>query len=279
MTLFRSIFFLLITPFALCAQILEIDELQTFEERLQSVDPSVLVLFDVDDTLIFPKDAILKNANIKACIKLYDECCKELLCDIVKKDLDYLSSVVFAQAKFELVNDRSVALVQSLQQRGIPTIAFTAASTEKYGVIESMAEWRFAQLKTLGFDFRKAFGPLAYLRFDELMEGGPPLFFGGILFSASLPKGEILVKFLERLNCRFSKIILLDDRRSFLESVDLALSEKGIAFEGYLYHEAKNIACPLNIHVAKRQIITLIKEEKWLSDEEVMRSLQEEGSL
>lgn len=261
--MFRSLFLFFLVPIFSFAEIIEIDHLEKFEERVQSVDSSVLVLFDVDDTLIAPKDVILKKCNKKILHKLIKD--TAFIHHLDKKHIEHFMSIVFAQMQFEHVNIKSVEVLNSLQKRGVPTLAFTAAKTGKFGVVEDLSKWRFDQLQALGFDFRKTFGS-AVMKFTE--ERGAPLLFGGILFASEYPKGEILVKFLDRINYRFSRILLLDDNQEFLKSVEEALKIKGIPFEGYLYHEEILKTFLVDFSLAKKQMEVLIKEKRWISDAE-----------
>lgn len=265
----RSILFcIFLAPILGFTQIYEIDDLASFEERLteKDVDSSVLVLFDVDETLITPKDAILKKCNANIAQKLLRE--YHISYDIDFKSFEYFLSIIFAAAQFELVNDKSVALVYDLQERGIPTLAFTAAGTGKFGIIEKLENWRFDQLKNLGLDFQSFLGPLC-LHWDAQYPEKAPLFFRGILFSSNQPKGIVLAEFLQKIKGNFSKIIMIDDKSKFLESVERSSQKENIPFEGYLYHEYCKYPCPIDLEVAQYQFKTLIEEERWLSDKEV----------
>lgn len=265
--MFRRFFLIFVLfPYVLFGEIFEIKDLSFFEKRLESVDSSVLILFDVDDTLISPKDMLLKRCNTKLIYKLLVE--HGSFCDLRKPRHEYLLSIILAQAEFELVNPKSIELIQNLQSRRIPTFAFTAAPAGQLGKIDNLAQWRFDQLKHRGLDFQSFLGSDVCIEWEKKLNQKTPVFFKGILFASFRPKGEVLLEFLKKLDCKFSKIFLLDDRREYLESVDCVLKKNQIPFEGYLYQEAISRSYPVDDKIARKQIQTLLKEEKWLSDEE-----------
>lgn len=116
MRIFLSIFF------AVClllgrahAVIVEAKTLDPFAQALEQIDQHTLVLFDVDDTLIISKDAILRR---KECRQLQ----KEILGDAWGPQL---FSQLLATMEYEVVDPKVVPLIHSLQKRHIRTIAFT----------------------------------------------------------------------------------------------------------------------------------------------------------
>ena len=63
----------------------------------------------------------------------------------------------------------------------------------------------------------------------------PAFFYEGIIFCSGYGKGPVLKRFLEITGLRPSTIIMIDDKRSYLESVEAICRVAGIEFIGLRY--------------------------------------------
>lgn len=257
--------------FALClfcslsADIIHIDDLKDAEQELLQLDQDALVLFDVDYTLLIPNDTILRPCG--------QELVKRLKSEIVEKDLDeYLHSQVLLQAKSSLVDEASPLLIRHLQERGIRTIALTAAPAGKWGVIESMADWRINELKEFHFDFSSAFPSVHFLEFPKKSDKEfHPVFKSGVLFSSKHPKGDVLKQFLDAMEWYPTKVLFIDDRIAYLLSVEKVVNEMGIDFTGFHYTAAEILPDKVDEKLAEFQFRYLAEHGEWLSDEEAKK--------
>lgn len=102
----------------LSAFIVDAHNLEPFEKAIENIDQHCLVLLDVDETLICSKDMILRPRAIK----IWNKHAEEIL---ENYDSDYFLGQVLATMEYELVDPSIVAIISSLQQRNIKTIAFT----------------------------------------------------------------------------------------------------------------------------------------------------------
>ena len=89
------------------------------------------------------------------------------------------------------------------------------------------------------------------------------------LIGEGFHKGEALKAFLNYTDLQFEKILFVDDKREYLESVAKFAREASIEFLGIEYTAVEDSKIePLNKERVKLQLDVLEKEYKWLSDEE-----------
>lgn len=269
----KKILFALFTAYQFLAQlnavIIEVPNLNQFEEFLEAVDPQSLVLFDVDETLLVPKDLIL-NPNVRELLNKY---AKETIENpkIVppgKYKDNYFIGQVLSKIEYEVVDPKVVEIIHSLQYRNIKTIAFTRMSVGPLGIIPSLENWRLEHLEKHHFDFSTAFPQFEEIWIHVLRTGIPSLFKKGMLCANKQDKGPVFIAFLEAIQWRPSKVIFIDNRFDYLKSVETALEGTGIEFIGFHYKEVENRTLIVNEHIAKFQLLHLAQTGEWLSDQE-----------
>lgn len=251
----------------------QLTELAPLEEEWERLTSDALVLFDVDFTLLTPRDEILRHAGLKLVRKLIVEIL-ENPATLEKYPDGYLHSRLLSAAQVSPVDEKFVALIHRLQEREIPAIAFTGAPSGKLGVIESLADHRIEQLKNNGFDFRSAFPDAGMITFPKqpTLEFSP-VFKSGVLFASKHPKGEILKQFLDSIQWYPKKIVMVDNSIEKLRSAKQAMDEKGIQFVGFHYVAAEKLPSQLDESLAQFQFEYLAEKGEWLSDEEAKNLL------
>ena len=253
---FIYIFIILLNSLS-AGEIITTNDFALIEEKATVLDQDSLVLFDVDATLIVPNDAILKPKG--------KELFKRLIAGYTDRDL---FREIRMKAPHTLVDDRSISLVQKLQQNKIPVLAFTAAPSVVQGV-EQPGVWRVDELQRYGFDFSPAFPNLDFLEFPKnANQQHFPLFKSGVLYSSFHSKGDILIAFLQQLELKPRKVIFVDDELEHVQSVVARLDKQGIPCIGIHYTAADETPCDLNFEQALFQINYFIKNNVWLGDEE-----------
>ena len=248
--------FLAITFSSLHArEIVTTNRFADIEELTSQLDCNSLVLFDVDGTLIAPEDAILKPHRhylFKRLIEGHPE--RDLFRDI------------HLQAPHSLVDTASISLIQQLQEKGIPTLAFTAAPS-KASYPGELGDWRIHELLRFGFDFRSAFPDHPILHIPKAPDQiFPPLFKSGILFSSLHSKGDILIHFLQKVGFTPNRVIFIDDFIEYIHSVGDALDQMEIEFIGVHYTASQEVPSHLNLELARFQISYFLENEIWLDD-------------
>ena len=252
------------------ASINEIHNLDQFEAELESADKNVLVILDVDNTLLVPNDS------------LFRPCCEHVLRRLLqmvnlggRSRADYLESQCLLDMKIDLVDPKMPGIIKNAQQKGIKCMALTAMKSGTVGAISSMEDWRYDQLKEKDFDFSISFSPNTYLLLDEYdSDQFLPTFKHGVLTSGKYAKGKVLASFLERLEFRPSKIIFIDDNLQCLQSVENEMKKLGIECSAYHYLAVNALPCTFDIDLIKFQCQYLLTHERWLSDEEARSIMQ-----
>lgn len=262
------------------ARIIEAPNLTSFEKELGEVNQDTFVLFDVDETLFTPKDLILNpyvrrswNSYAKETIKN-----PEIVGLRHAQDGDHFFGQVLSTIEYKVVDLKLVEIISSLQQKNIKTIAFTKMRTGTIGVIHSMEDWRLGHLKRHQFDFSQAFPQYQEMQIE--VQGSTPaaLFKNGLLCANGQDKGPVLVAFLAKINWKPAKILFLDDRLDYLESVEASLKGTGIEFIGFHYRQAESFPRTVNEDLAKFQLMHLAKTGVWLGDQEASTRLWKIGA-
>jgi len=253
----------------LSAAIIHAPHLDVLEKQISHLDENALVVFDVDCTLIIPNDRILAP------------CGKKHLEKFVKKhqnlpqDRQELMKSIVISGKASLVEKDIVRILTQLKQRKIKTIALTAIPPGKLGVIPNVEEWRVNQLASFGIDFSWSFPELDAFRLD-CFNGKPPAFKQGILFSGNHSKGSVLCAFLDTIHWKPSNVFFIDDRLSYIHSVENELAKENIAHTSFHYTAALDQPNKLNKKLANFQLENLLQKGTWLSDEMVIRLKDEQ---
>jgi len=258
------------------ALIIDAPNLHLFEKTVKDIDQQSLVLFDVDDTLIVPKDLILRL------------CAWDDLNDYIMEALEnpevvapekykgvYFLGQILSRMEFELVEPNIVSIIHSLQSRNIKAIALTKMRIGSYGVISSMEDWRIEHLKRLHIDFSLAFPQVSEIKINDLGFGPRALFKQGLLCANKLDKGPALTAFLNNIGWMPAKVIFIDNRFDYLRSVEESLQGTGIEFLGFYYTAVENRPCFVNEKLAKFQFLHLVKTGIWLGDMEALKLMKE----
>ncbi len=271
--------FLTFCIFSLHSEIIHVTTLDEFSQECQTLDSDCLVLFDVDGTLIIPKDKILKPQAEQHLHDIVSKAWKYKHSDSeARHDKCKLYSTVMKTMKFDLVDQEFPKLIEELQKKNVKTLGLTAMGTGPYCLLESREEWRFEQLKDFGIEFRPSFPSLPKFYFLEFSsENGYPGYYKGIIFSSDIPKGIILATFLENMKWKPKKIIFIDDILSFVTSVDQEVAKLQIPFKGFHYRNAYQEPSEIDEEIVLFQIDYLLHESKWLSDSEAEILVQKKG--
>lgn len=243
----------------------QVDSYNPIIQELNKADQETLVVFDVDYVLLVPKDLIARPAARELRHALFPKIEKE----VGKDKFMYLSSILRAQGGSELVDARLSDLIKELQARSAKVIALTAQGYGPFGIIKDEGALRVEELKKLGLDFREAFPSLeSFILNIPSPKNQPPLYREGIIFTDRSSKGEALSAFLQKVQWKPKKIIVIDDGRQHLERIQEALKTHHLSGLLFLYIDGRLAAERPDPDLAQAQFDYLIKNEKWLSDEE-----------
>jgi hypothetical protein len=224
-----------------------------------------LLLFDVDETLIQPVDAVLINQHnpkqkefrqkLKEQYKLYDQ-----------KEADRRARLILEQARRKLIEPFIADEIRQMQQNNVDVIAFTGMNIGKKDTL-LMEQWRYEQLRELGFEGSFA-NKIIYF---DTVDKKTPVFYKGVLCTDMLEKGNVLATFLDKIELHPKKVAMFDDSRDYLLQVQQMCKERGIPFEGYWYKGAKDAVWQDELF--EFQAAYLIKHDVWLDDKTAERMM------
>jgi Protein of unknown function (DUF2608) len=225
--------YLLLLFAPLAAQILPIRSMNEASEHLAGANEQTLIIFDVDQVLIIPRPPIFQPQNRV----LYRPLFNKLIANLTHDQHTLAGSFVISNVGATLVEPDTPALIRSLQQRGIPCIALTAA------ISSSCAGWgdrrhdRHISLREQGIEF--SMRDIADFDLPSLpgLGGRHAVYSRGVLYTNGdlSSKGEVLRAFLLATGIWPEKVLFFDDRRDNVESVEEHMERLGIPHTSFHY--------------------------------------------
>lgn len=236
-----------------------ITTISSFDEAadvLDEADENTLVVFDVDDTLIAPKNIPSKEAKIN----------------------HYDRSIYLKHVEFLVIEPTIVECIKELQKKS-RVIALTHMHNSSYAAIQWYPQWRYDRLKECNIDFSSNHVP-ERINFEIEGSHAEPVFYNGILATDCTPKGTVLAAFLayckDDKNWTPSRVIFFDDKIENVESVEQALSQTGIDFTGFHYDGLNHITQHVDDEIVQHQIENVIAFKIWPSFEDAKKSIHRE---
>ncbi|MDR0968192.1 MAG: DUF2608 domain-containing protein [Holosporaceae bacterium] len=269
---------LLFASFFYCeSKIISTDKIDDIEAEFAQADNETLVAFDCDAVLVEFCDNILKHPNRKKI--LISDYIKESKTEKSKKEeIVFYKSILWNDAKRELLSKEWPRLIMVLQSRGVKTLLLSACGGVKDPkIVKSTSEHRYKMLSKFGIDFKKSWPTLNKIIFSNFtganarQEKDLPIFENGMLLSRNAAKGDVLKAFFAKIpQYKFKKIIFIDNSLNNVELVGKAAKDLGIEYVGVEYTRAKTQKLPpLNMKKAKKQFEVLVRERRWPSENEV----------
>lgn len=239
------IFLILITHLTtfLQSEIHAVTSMSEIEKWSDIADSNTLILFDMDYTLVMPKNP----AFHRPVYKKYKDWRRELINSLTVHEKTFFSAVFITNGALSLVEQYTAQIIENLQNRCVPLIIFTSSSVGTIGAISRVEDWRYKELSRLGIDNSFSFVNKSPTQFDTLnsQRGNYPLFKNGILSTngSNNTKGNVIKAFLELLDWKPTKVIFIDDELRNLNSVESSLSALGIPFIGLQYNGSEYVPC------------------------------------
>ena len=260
-----SLFFFINTAFA---TIIVTSNVELIKDEIENLSNQDLIIFDVDEVLITPVDQILQVPYKKDLDKISTNLEKQN-----KSIIQELWSIILLESRYEKVNAKLFEIIKKFKNNK-KILILTKAWTGKFGKIESLEDWRIKILKSHGLDLSDTSDFKNNIIFYELEAKNLPIkclpmIKHKVLFSCGLPKGLVLEEFLSKIKFFPNKIILVDDKRENLDSVENFCKKKYITFLGFEYNAIKSkVVKPLNQKRSELQFQILLNNKKWLNDDE-----------
>jgi len=241
----------------------EIIETQNFCQIANYITPSTLVILDIDDTLLIPKQTLGTDVWFSDRLK-YLRSKKQDKQETFKQALREWEAIRKI-TEIELVESETDQIIYNLQARKIPVMGLTTQGL-------AMSVVTPQQLLSLNIDLKKS-AP-SDEDFFFISERGI-LYIQGILFTDGTSKGKALVSFLKRINLSPPHILFINDKYSHLKDVQKALKETNIKYTGLRYGYGDARAASYSRDVADIQM-RMSNFERIISDEEAKEILEKQ---
>jgi hypothetical protein len=211
---------------SLPAQILESF---TLHDVLDHLEDQTLVVLDIDNTLIEPKQQV--GSDQWFCYMLKYHRSQGL------NDVEALKEVLPLWTKIQLKTEvrtcepATAFVVRKLQEKNVPVIGLTSRSV-------ALAFRTIDQLDSVGVHLKRS-APHAQdfrLSTEFAAHEDPAYYIEGILFCSGGHKGDLLLDFLEHADYNPSKIIFVNDKEKYLVDVEETMEKQvRISYVGLRY--------------------------------------------
>ncbi len=195
-----------------------------FCEIESHVGPDTLILLDIDDTLLIPKQML-------GCDEWFMHRCRQHQESGLSKSDALEAAIAEWEAvrhltKMEIVEVGSEKIVQSMQEKGLCVMGLTTQGL-------ALATRTVQQLQEQQLDLSKT----APTQEDHCISigGHTVLFREGILFTSGRSKGESLFKFCEKIGWWPKRIVFINDKEAHLRDIERAAEARGVEFVGLRY--------------------------------------------
>lgn len=232
--------------------------------------PETWVIFDLDETIMETVQALGSDQWFNA---YFAQLCehykdqrdgnKRALCETVE-----LYNNIHKLSNVKAVEEDTVKVIAQLHSK-YNVLALTARGAE-------IEEATLRQLTSLGvlFDrgiFKDQVLPLSVHPFSSANNG--------IIFAAGQDKGRCLKEFLEKINCKPSRILFVDDKLPHVKTMQLAAVSLGIEYVGLHYTHLSNKAAQLHLPTIKMQLDYFNIGWGLVSDEEARALIEQKNNV
>ena len=176
----------------------------------------VLIVFEVDDTLIFDEDYFVRFRFEDKLTTLLNQSRASFG---VTNSQEFLLSRIIKMAKTELVDTKLIDLLKVIKRDSIKGLAITNSTFKRYGVINNFADFKINQVETKDIDFSIFWYKQKIL--NEAFDGneGRPFFKRGFLFRNGVSIEMSLRRFFSVLKWHPELIVFVSNSREDVDSV------------------------------------------------------------
>jgi phosphoglycolate phosphatase-like HAD superfamily hydrolase len=233
-----ALFFIVLTAFTLRGEIIETKRMN---ELYQHLEPGMMVVFDIDNTLIEPTQELGTDQWFGGQIKKYES--YNMPFETAQKNALREWRAVQYITDVKLVEKGIDQIIADLQRKGVPVMGLTTRGME-------MCVRAVDQLESVNVDLEKT-APIK----EELyfFNGKGVVYTGGILFTNNTPKGLALRKFLEGSEYHPKSILFVNDKLSHIKPLEEMCREDGIKFIGLRYGYLDEKVRNMRPHIAEVQ--------------------------
>lgn len=184
----------------------------------------VLVIFDLDNTLIAPVGDVASDQWFDAGLHFYQA--KGLTHEQATNCLLPLWMNLFHKATMQAVEPEAVTLISALIERHVLVIAVTSRQMQ-------LSALTMQQLDATHLTFAKSSLAKSTVSFNE---SSRIRFEQGVLFCSGKDKGFVLAQFLDQLKIHPRIIVCVDDKERHLCSIEKIAEQRNCSFIGLRYN-------------------------------------------
>lgn len=178
--------------------------------------------------------------------------------DLQNRVHDTLTLMIAQKIQHRPVEAITPTLIDSLQKQGIAVAALTSRGRSEWYTTEvpGIDDLTEQMLKSMGIDF--SLSKLPFLSSIDPNEELLNHYRNGIFYSNHMDKGPFLLELLQASKYRPQNIIVIDDKRDSLESVERVMNELGLPFLGFWYRRTsldRHDFSPMVAHVQMQQLL------------------------
>ena len=202
----------------------EIIEVKQMHEMKTHLKPDTLIIFDIDNCLIEPKQLLGSDQWGYYQIAKYQK--EGLTKKQAFKKVSFEFTAIHNITEVKAVEATTPKLIRELQKKNYPVIALTGRAPD-------MAAITIHQLSKADYDLTTTTLSEKEIPYNNDKTG--VLFKKGILFTALSHKGKALFTLLKKLNYTPKRILFIDDKLSYVTLVEKSCKEHNIPYIGLRY--------------------------------------------
>lgn len=234
-------------------------EFHSFKDLSSHLTPETLVVLDIDDTLLIPKQMLgcdewfLYRMNQR----------KESgfsYGDALEKTLAEWEAVRHL-TEMEIVEPETEAIIKSLQDQGYCVFGLTTQGL-------ALATRTIQQLKELKIDLTRTAPSSEDIYFPIKQQG--VLYRKGVLFTSGTPKGEALFQLCKLIDRSISRIVFVNDKSTHIAEIERVAIVQNVDFLGLRYSHSDARKAAFRPEIAELQFHQS-NFGKILSDEEAIK--------
>jgi hypothetical protein len=236
-------------------------ETQDVTKALEHVEAGAICVFDLDNTLVEPPQHLGSDPWVTHAIERSLKQGKSLQDALHQVVINLVE--IHSHTGMQLVDVRSLDVLEQLKARGIPCVGLTKRDPQ-------LAARTLEQLKELGVHFHPILKESVFKNLNGTFYKEGVIFVG-----PGIDKGPALLAYLKKCNLQPKCVVMVDDKKSYLQEIETTLQAQKIPFVGMRYGALDEKVKGFSPEIADLQLEHL---HKILSDEDALHLLQKRAS-
>jgi len=251
----------------------EIRETEQMSDILQEVEADTLVIFDVDYTLIHPDTMIFSYPGYRQLSNTMIDRANDGIS--LEKIQAWICTVMDNTSYYPIENDIADTF-SAITAIGANTMGLTGRPTQPLGRIDDTGNFLLEILEghNIRFSIASEIPTDVYLRIPSVFHSRPPIMYkNGCIFSANMPKGAVLARFIEKTGIEPKKVIFIDDLRHHVVSVATELDKLDIPNVCFHYLWDSPVDLAFDEELVSYQLNYLMDTDLWLPEKDAQEAI------